>query len=64
MAKAILLRLLYGVISLLFISFVSFLADEVAPGDAATILAGEKATLQQVQSLRTQMGRDSPGEIS
>jgi peptide/nickel transport system permease protein len=63
MAKAILLRLLYGVISLLFISFVSFLADEVAPGDAATILAGEKATLQQVQSLRTQMGLDRPWPI-
>jgi peptide/nickel transport system permease protein len=60
LARAILLRLLFGALSLLFISFVTFVADEVAPGDAATIEAGEKATPEQVERLRRQMGLDQP----
>ncbi len=34
--------------------------DEVAPGDAAVVKAGEKATLEQVQRIRVQMGLDRP----
>lgn len=60
LAKAILLRFFYGVLSLIFISFVTFLADEVAPGDAATVRAGEKATLAQVERLRESMGLNRP----
>jgi ABC-type dipeptide/oligopeptide/nickel transport system permease component len=60
LAKAIVLRLLYGLISLFFIVFVAFIADEMAPGDAATVLAGEKATPMQVQILRHNMGLDRP----
>lgn len=59
-ARAILLRLLFGCVSLLFISFVTFMAGEAAPGDAATIEAGEKATLKDVQRIRHQMGLDRP----
>ncbi|MGV3615957.1 MAG: ABC transporter permease [Fimbriimonas sp.] len=58
--KAILLRLAFGVVSLLFISFVTFLADEIAPGDAATALSGEKATFAQVEQRRREMGLDRP----
>ncbi len=58
--KAVLLRLLYGVLSLVFISLVVFLADEVSPGDAATIIAGDKATPAQVETLREQMGLNRP----
>ncbi len=58
--RAILLRLLFGAVSLLFISFVTFLADEVAPGDAATARAGEKATLAQVEQKRRELGLDRP----
>lgn len=63
LAKAISVRLLFGLISLLFISLVTFLADEVAPGDAATALAGEKATLAQVQQKRKELGLDRPWPV-
>jgi peptide/nickel transport system permease protein len=58
LGKAILLRLLFGALSLLFISLVTFIADELAPGDAATVIAGEKASIQRVQELRHEMGLD------
>lgn len=57
------LRLLGGLVSLFFISLVTFLADEVAPGDAATVRAGEKATLEQVERMRRQMGLDRPWPV-
>ncbi|HEY0868018.1 MAG TPA: ABC transporter permease, partial [Fimbriimonas sp.] len=61
--KAISLRLLFGLLSLVFISLVTFIADEMAPGDAATVEAGEKASQEQVQRLRRQMGLDRPWPI-
>lgn len=63
LAKAILVRLLFGLVSLIFITFVTFIADEIAPGDAATIQAGEKATLEMKERLRHQMGLDRPWGI-
>jgi peptide/nickel transport system permease protein len=63
LAKAILLRLLYGLLSLVFISFVTFIADEIAPGDAATIRAGEKATPEAVERIREEMGLNRPWPI-
>jgi len=57
------LRLFYGILSLIFISFVVFIADELAPGDAANVLAGDKATAAQLESLRHQMGLDRPWPI-
>lgn len=63
MGRAIALRLLYGVVSLVFILFVSFMADEVSPGDAATVLAGEKATVETVERLREQLGLNRPWPI-
>ncbi|MBC8063463.1 MAG: ABC transporter permease [Chlorobia bacterium] len=54
--RAVGLRSVYGLFSLIFISLVVFLADEVSPGDAATVMAGEKATLKQVEQLREQYG--------
>ena len=62
-AKALSLRLLFGLLSLVFISFVTFVAGEAAPGDAATIEAGEKATLADVQRIRHQMGLDRPWPV-
>ncbi len=61
--RAIGLRLLYGLFSLLFISLITFLADEISPGDAATVRAGEKATAEQVQRIREEMGLDRPWPI-
>lgn len=59
-AKSIALRLLYGLLSLIFISFVTFLADEIAPGDAALRVAGEKASLATIERVRHEMGLDRP----
>ncbi|MBN9500565.1 MAG: ABC transporter permease [Armatimonadetes bacterium] len=61
--RAVVLRLFYGILSLIFISFVVFIADELAPGDAANVLAGDKATAAQLESLRHQMGLDRPWPI-
>ena len=60
LARAIGLRLLYGFLSLLFITFVTFVADEAAPGDPALIIAGEKATNADVARIRHNMGLDRP----
>lgn len=62
-ARALSLRLLFGLLSLLFISFVTFLAGEAAPGDAATIEAGEKASLADVERIRHTMGLDRPWPV-
>jgi len=63
LAKIILVRLFFGVLSLLFISFVVFVADEMAPGDAATIQLGEKATTQSLARLRKDLGLDRPWPV-
>lgn len=60
LARAILLRLAIGLVSLLFISFVTFVADMLAPGDPAIARAGEKASLETVQRIRHEMGLDRP----
>lgn len=62
-ARPVLLRLLYGLVSLIFITLITFIADEIAPGDAATIRAGDKATAAQVQALRVEMGLTRPWPI-
>lgn len=63
LAKALFLRLLFGILSLVFISLVTFVADEVAPGDAATVLAGEKATNETIAQMREQLGLNRPWPI-
>lgn len=63
LTKAILLRLVYGLLSLIFISLVVFIADEVAPGDAATVLAGEKARIEDVARIREQIGLNRPWPV-
>lgn len=45
---------------MLFISFITFTADEIAPGDIATVRAGEKATAAQVEQLRQELGLNRP----
>jgi len=60
LVKAILLRLLFGAFSLFFISFVTFVAGEFAPGDPATIIGGEKASLETVRLIRHNLGLDQP----
>lgn len=63
LARAIILRLLFGLLSLLFITLVTFIADELAPGDAALVFAGEKATVEQIERIRHLMGLDRPAPV-
>lgn len=63
LAKAILVRLIFGVLSLLFVSFVAFVADEAAPGDASTALAGEKADAATRARIRENLGLNRPWPI-
>lgn len=58
--KAILLRFGYGALSLLFISLITFIASDLAPGDPARYIAGEKATEEQYQRIREKMGLNKP----
>jgi peptide/nickel transport system permease protein len=60
LVKAILLRLTYGVVTLLFISLITFIAANAAPGDPARLIAGEKASEEQYLRIRKQMGLDEP----
>ena len=63
LARAISLRLLFGALSLLFISLVTFIAGALAPADAATIEAGEKATAADLTRIRHEMGLDRPWPV-
>lgn len=58
--RTLALRLLFGAISILFISLVTFLADELSPGDIALVRAGERATAQQVERIREELGLNRP----
>jgi peptide/nickel transport system permease protein len=55
-----LLRLVYGALSLIFISLITFAASSLAPGDPAQRIAGEKASPETVQRIRENMGLDRP----
>ena len=63
LARALGLRLLYGALSLLFISLVTFAASAAAPGDPALLLAGEKASPAQVERIRENLGLNKPWPV-
>ncbi|MDX2066086.1 MAG: ABC transporter permease [Fimbriimonadaceae bacterium] len=63
LARALATRLFFGVISLLFISLVTFVADEMQPGDRATVEAGEKATPETVARIRENLGLNRPWPV-
>lgn len=49
-----------GVVSILVVSFVVFLAVEALPGDAATRLLGPNASPERADALRARLGLDRP----
>ncbi|MBS1718654.1 MAG: ABC transporter permease [Armatimonadetes bacterium] len=55
-------RLLYGLLSLLLVSVVTFWASEQI-GDVAVILAGEKASPETVVRIRHSLGLDQPAPV-
>ena len=48
------------IITLLIVSFLSFFAFSVIPGDAARSKLGTEATEEQVEALQKEMGLDKP----
>ena len=56
MAKFILRRLVFMLLTMLIVSIAIFLVSEVAPGDVARHLLGQFATPEQVESFREQLG--------
>lgn len=49
-------KILSMLVAVLVLSFVTFLAFEILPGDAATMKAGTNATPEQIEALREEMG--------
>jgi peptide/nickel transport system permease protein len=60
MAKFIIRRLGFMLLTMLLVSIAIFLISEVAPGDVARHILGQFATPEQVELLRDQMGLDEP----
>jgi len=60
MAKFILRRLGFMLLTMLIVSIAIFLVSEVAPGDVARHLLGQFATQEQVASFREQLGLNQP----
>lgn len=60
LAVRLLGRLGAGLLSVLFVAFVTFIADELAPGDAVLAIAGEKARPEIVEQIRREYGLDKP----
>ncbi len=59
--RAFLLRRGIGlVVNLVLLVVVTFLIVQLIPGDPATAIAGENASLAQVELVRTQLGLDQP----
>lgn len=63
LAQTLFRRLIYSLLTLIFLSLVTFLAAEIAPGDQATYKAGEKASPQAVERLREQLGLNRPWPV-
>lgn len=60
MAKYILRRLWFMLLTMFLVSIVVFLVSELAPGDVARHILGQFASPEQVELLRKQMGLDQP----
>ncbi len=60
MARYILRRLLFMLLTMFLVSVVVFLVTEAAPGDVARHILGQFATPEQVELLREQMGLNRP----
>ena len=60
MTRHLLRRLGGTLVVLLAVSFITFAALAATPGDTATALVGDSASLEQLDLLRQQMGLDQP----
>jgi peptide/nickel transport system permease protein len=60
LTKLIVRRVLLGLLTLLLVSVVIFLATHALPGDAARAILGNQSTPQELATLRRQLGLDQP----
>ncbi len=60
MKRYLLKRLFASVIVLIGVSIIAFLLVRLGGGDPARLMAGETATLQEVEEMRVRMGLDQP----
>ena len=60
MFRLILQRLLFGILTLLAISILTFLGTELLPGDVAQTILGQMATPENTAALRAELGLDKP----
>ncbi|OJX65267.1 MAG: peptide ABC transporter permease [Micrococcales bacterium 73-13] len=58
--RFLLLRLLQGVLTLLVVSILIFVATQLLPGDVARVILGDAATPERLAALRVQLGLDLP----
>ena len=63
MLKFILTRLALGVLSLLAVSVLIFLATEILPGDVASAVLGQGATPETLAAFRIELGLDRPAYV-
>ena len=59
----ILRRFFFLIFIMIGVTLVIFLVSRIVPGDPALLMAGEGATLQDIQNLRRQWGMDRPLHI-
>lgn len=60
MGRYLLRRLLASIPVVLFVGVITFSLVHIAPGDPATIIAGEEATPEDVEKIRQSLGFDRP----
>jgi peptide/nickel transport system permease protein len=63
MLKFILTRLALGVLSLLAVSVLIFIATEILPGDVASAVLGQGATPETLAAFRIELGLDRPAHV-
>jgi peptide/nickel transport system permease protein len=63
MARTIAIRVVLGLLTLLGVSLLIFLATEILPGDVATAVLGQGATPDTVAVFRHELGLDRPAYV-
>ncbi|WID99931.1 ABC transporter permease (plasmid) [Bosea vestrisii] len=63
LVRFIIRRLAAGIVLLLVVSLVIFVACEFLPGDVAEIMLGQSASPENVQALRVELGLDKPSYL-
>jgi len=61
--KIVLQRLLLGLLTLIVVSIIIFVAVNALPGDVAQAILGQSATPEAVESIRRELGLDQPAIV-